>query len=88
MDEDRNMITVALEDFLEHHEKSVLFDTIVDGLMGCAGLDPASYDDLVWNSSDLQALFKAVCPRSYEYKAKRLKEQREALWKKLQEAKE
>lgn len=85
MDEERDMITVALDDFLEHHEKSVLFNTIVDGLMSCAKLDPASDEDLVWDRSDLQMLFKAVCPRSYEYKAKKLKEQRVAIWKKMQE---
>ena len=88
MDEERSMITVALDDFLEHHEKSVLYGAIADGLMGCAKLDPASDKDLVWDSSDLQMLFKAVCPYSYEYKAKKLKEQKEAVLKKIQEAKE
>lgn len=88
MDEERYMITVALEDFLERHEKSVLYNAIVDGLMGCAKLDPASDEDLVWDRNDLQMLFKAVCPYSYQYKAKKLKEQEEAIWKKMQEAQE
>lgn len=88
MDEERNMISVALEDLLEYHEKSVLFNTIVEGLMGCAKLDPASDEDLVWDRNDLQALFKAVYPYSYEYKAKKLKEQKEAILKKMQEARE
>lgn len=88
MDEERNMITVALEDFLEHHEKSVLYNAIVDGLMGCARLDPASDEDLVWDLNDLQALLKAVCPYSYNYKAQKLKERKEAILKKMQEAQE
>ena len=88
MDEERDMITVALDELLEHHEKSVLYNAIVDGLMGCAKLDPASDEDLVWDHNDLQMLFKAVCPNSYAYKAKKLKEQKEAIWKKMQEARE
>ena len=74
MDEQKNVITVPLDIFTHYHTQSVLYEAIVDGLMGCAKSDQSSPEDITWSINDLQTLFKAVCPHSYAYKVRQLKE--------------
>ena len=83
--DDELMITVPFETFQGAVEDATRFDALVDGLLASALLEPYSDEDLYIERETFRVLMKAICPNSYAYRARKLKEQKDELLRKWQE---